>query len=49
MANETATWGSVTIYAPTKDALEDFIKTGEKTQNFNPGWNQSLKYIFSIL
>ena len=25
MANETAAWGSVTIYAPTKDALEDFI------------------------
>lgn len=25
MANETAAWGSVTIYAPTKEALEDFI------------------------
>lgn len=25
MANETAAWGSVTIFAPTKDALEDFI------------------------
>lgn len=25
MANETAAWGSVTIYAPTKNALEDFI------------------------
>ena len=25
MANETAAWGTVTIYAPSKDALEDFI------------------------
>jgi hypothetical protein len=25
MVNETAAWGTVTIYAPTKDALEDFI------------------------
>jgi len=25
MANETSAWGSVTIYAPSKDDLEDFI------------------------
>ncbi len=47
MANETSAWGSVTIYAPSKDDLEDFIYLkilSEKDTTYNTEFSDFPQY-----